>query len=116
MQLEIMNEKEILEQKIYLEINSPIKKEGQKINIKGMKKFNSDSFLVEKKKDNDIIDEKDKSYFKVKKIFWDYKKMLGNLKFCNIPRFLIVEVKNFLFFYFILFRMKIKEDLIYLRN
>jgi hypothetical protein len=90
MQLEIMNEKENLEQKIFLEINSPIKKEGSKINIKGIKKYNSDTFLIAN--NTDIIDEKDKSYFKVKKIFWDYKKMLKNLKFCNVPRFLIVEV------------------------
>ena len=60
-----MNEKENLEQKNHLEINSPVKKDGSKFNIKGIKKYNSDTSLI--LNNNEIKDEKDKTYSIVKK-------------------------------------------------
>lgn len=88
-QMEIMGEKESFDQRIHLEINSPIKKDGTKINVKTHKKNNSaDNSIL-----NPIIDLEQKNYFNIRKISWEYNKMIENLRFCNIPRVLIVEVK-----------------------
>mgnify|MGYP000208940184 CR=1 FL=1 len=89
--MEIITEKENFDQKMHLEIKSPVKKDGDKVNVMNVigntKKPASDtSLFIMNKNPNENSD------FHIKKIFWDYKKMLGNLKFCNVPRFLIVEV------------------------
>ena len=69
-----------------MDINSPIKNDRVK-NLMNKKKLNSDNALENKNKLEEV------PKFDRKIISWDYNKMISNLRFCIVPRFLIIEVK-----------------------